>query len=56
MTEKIIIRAKAKINLGLTVHGKRSDGFHEIESIMQQVSLAYTLLLEDVGGGETLFH
>ena len=56
MTEKIFIRAKAKINLGLTVHGTRPDGFHEIESIMQQVSLADTLLLEDAGGSEILFH
>ena len=46
----------AKINLGLTVHGTRSDGFHEIESIMQQVSLADTLLLEEAGDSEILFH
>ncbi len=43
----IRVRAKAKINLGLTVHHRRADSFHEIESVMQQVSLADTLLLED---------
>ncbi len=56
MTKKIVIRAKAKINLGLTVHGSRADKFHEIESIMQQVSLADILLLEESGGSEILFY
>ena len=32
--------AYAKINLYLDVLSKREDGFHEIESIMQTVSLA----------------
>ena len=35
MTEK----AYAKINLYLEVRGKRPDGYHDLESIMQQVSL-----------------
>jgi 4-diphosphocytidyl-2-C-methyl-D-erythritol kinase len=56
MAGKIVIRAKAKINLGLTVHGSRPDGFHEIESVMQQVSLADILLLEETGGSEMLFY
>jgi len=29
----------AKINLGLIVKGRRSDGFHDIETILQQISL-----------------
>lgn len=33
----------AKINLGLIIKGKRSDGYHEIETILQQVDLNDTL-------------
>jgi len=33
------IRAYAKINLGLNILKKRDDGFHEIETIFQQVDL-----------------
>ena len=32
-------KAYAKINLFLDVVGKRADGFHEIKSVMQSVSL-----------------
>jgi 4-diphosphocytidyl-2-C-methyl-D-erythritol kinase len=35
----LTLRAPAKINLVLEVLGKRSDGYHEIKSIMQAVSL-----------------
>ena len=35
----IRLRARAKINLTLDVTGKRDDGYHLIESIMQTVSL-----------------
>ena len=33
-------KAFAKLNLTLEVLGKRNDGFHEISSIMQTISLA----------------
>jgi len=35
----IKIKSPAKINLGLKVVGKRSDGYHNIETIFQMVSL-----------------
>ncbi len=38
-------RAYAKINLYLDVLGKRADGFHEIESLMQSISLRDELTL-----------
>ncbi len=34
------LKAYAKINLTLDILGKRKDGFHELESVMQQVDLA----------------
>lgn len=34
------IEARAKINLGLEVIGKRPDGYHEIRSLMQSIALA----------------
>ena len=40
------VRAPAKINLVLEVLGKRSDGYHEIKSIMQAVSLFDVLSFE----------
>ena len=36
---KIKIQCPAKINLSLKVTGKRDDGFHNIESIMQTINL-----------------
>lgn len=37
--------ARSKINLSLRVLGKRADGFHEIDSIMQSISLADNIKL-----------
>ncbi len=50
MTKPITVRAPAKINLGLSVICRRTDGFHDLESIMQQVSLYDTLLFEPAPG------
>jgi len=36
----------AKINLTLHLHGKREDGYHELSSLMQAVSLRDTLHIE----------
>ncbi|MCU1236924.1 MAG: 4-diphosphocytidyl-2-C-methyl-D-erythritol kinase, partial [Candidatus Solibacter sp.] len=42
-TRRARVRALAKINLDLRVLGKRPDGFHEIRTIFQTISLADTL-------------
>jgi len=39
----LTLHAHAKVNLTLEVLGKRDDGYHEIRSIMQTISLADTL-------------
>ena len=39
------LRAYAKINLSLAVLARRADGFHEIRTVFQTISLADTLLV-----------
>lgn len=39
MTRRIVIEAPAKINLTLDVKSKRSDGYHELETVMHQIDL-----------------
>lgn len=45
---EIIIDSYAKINLGLDVLYKRPDGYHEINTIMQQISLRDTLTIREI--------
>ncbi|MDN3513611.1 MAG: 4-(cytidine 5'-diphospho)-2-C-methyl-D-erythritol kinase [Candidatus Brocadia sp.] len=44
---KIKIAAPAKINLFLEILGKRPDGYHEIETVMQGISLYDYIYLEN---------
>lgn len=37
--EQIYTKARAKINLNLEILGKREDGYHNIESVFQKISL-----------------
>jgi 4-diphosphocytidyl-2-C-methyl-D-erythritol kinase len=43
---KLRVRSLAKINLDLRVLGKRQDGFHELRTIFQTISLADTIAVE----------
>jgi 4-diphosphocytidyl-2-C-methyl-D-erythritol kinase len=45
------LRAYAKINLSLKLLGKRPDGFHELESVMQSVSLFDLITLTEIPSG-----
>lgn len=37
--KSILARSPAKLNLSLAIHGRRSDGFHEIETVMVKIAL-----------------
>ena len=43
---KLKFKTPAKVNLGLHIHRKREDGFHELETILQMVSLYDEVELE----------
>lgn len=42
----LCLKAHAKINLTLDVHGRRTDGYHEVEMIMQSIQLHDCLELQ----------
>jgi len=48
---KIRVAAPAKVNLYLDVLGRREDGYHEIDTVMQTVSLADTITLREAPDG-----
>jgi 4-diphosphocytidyl-2-C-methyl-D-erythritol kinase len=53
---KVRLRAFAKVNYALEVRGLRDDGYHEIASVLQSISLADELEIERTAGGfELLF-
>lgn len=48
--KKILETAYAKINLGLDVVGKRSDGYHQVRMVMQSIGLSDEVELEEGEG------
>lgn len=48
---KLVFKTPAKINLGLSILGKRSDGYHDLETLFQMVSLYDTVELESREAG-----
>lgn len=50
----ITLQAPAKVNLWLTVTGRRSDGYHELGTWMQKLALADTLVLTPSPAGVRL--
>ncbi|HHY36780.1 MAG TPA: 4-(cytidine 5'-diphospho)-2-C-methyl-D-erythritol kinase [Firmicutes bacterium] len=56
MADKLVLPAYAKINLALDVLGRRPDGYHEVEMVMQTIALHDRVVLTRRGKGELLFH
>lgn len=51
MTKLISLSAPAKINLTLDVKGRRPDGYHELETVMHQISLADNITIRAIPRG-----
>lgn len=46
--DSIRLKARAKINLGLDVLGKRADGYHEVRMIMQTIGIYDRLIIKKI--------
>ncbi len=46
--ESIRLKARAKINLGLDVLGKREDGYHEVRMIMQTIGIYDRIIINKI--------
>ena len=46
------VRARAKINLTLDVTGRREDGYHTVEMVMQSIALHDTVRVTTIHGEE----
>ncbi|HWP48401.1 MAG TPA: 4-(cytidine 5'-diphospho)-2-C-methyl-D-erythritol kinase [Candidatus Limnocylindrales bacterium] len=49
--KELVLKSPAKINLGLQVLGKRSDGYHEVRTILQEIELHDLLYLSRIEEG-----
>jgi 4-diphosphocytidyl-2-C-methyl-D-erythritol kinase len=54
MTESLILRAPAKLNLMLHITGRRDDGYHLLETVFQFIDLADRIEFTANGTGEIL--
>jgi 4-diphosphocytidyl-2-C-methyl-D-erythritol kinase len=48
---KLAVTAPAKVNLALSVLGRRPDGYHELWTLMETISLADQVALSSAAGG-----
>ena len=44
--ESIRLKARAKINLGLDVIGRRENGYHDVRMVMQTVGLYDRIIIQ----------
>jgi 4-diphosphocytidyl-2-C-methyl-D-erythritol kinase len=45
------MKSCAKVNLGLRIVGKRNDGYHDIETILQTIDLSDEIEIDETSGG-----
>lgn len=50
MRELLVAHAPAKVNIALDVLGRRSDGYHELDTLFQELELADDVALEPAAG------
>ena len=50
--ENIRLKARAKINLGLDVLGKRDNGYHDVRMIMQTIGLYDRIIMTKADGDD----
>ena len=43
--DRITLKARAKINIGLDILGQRDDGYHFVHMVMQTISLHYEVTI-----------
>lgn len=48
---RVLVKAFAKINLSLDIVGKREDGYHLLEMVMQNVDLHDDIIIEEIEEG-----
>lgn len=48
--DRIVLDARAKLNLGLEVVRKRADGYHEIRTLMQTIDLNDRITIRSIAG------
>lgn len=49
--QKLRIKARGKINLALDILGKRPDGYHEVDMVLQSIDLSDEILLQEGPAG-----
>lgn len=49
---RLVVASAAKVNLFLEVLGRRPDGYHELETVFQEIALFDEIEVERVGGAE----
>jgi 4-diphosphocytidyl-2-C-methyl-D-erythritol kinase len=54
MAARVRVQAAAKVNLHLRVYNRRSDGYHDILSLFQAVSLADTVVIRSLKESDTI--
>jgi 4-diphosphocytidyl-2-C-methyl-D-erythritol kinase len=51
---QLVVQAPAKVNLYLRILGRRVDGYHQLETVMQTLELSDQIILTDRPAGVTL--